>query len=142
MTDVLTGLAPVRDADSAEFWSGVERGELVLPVCDACGRWIYYPRALCPSCGGGELTQRTASGAGSVYSFTVARRAPHPALADAVPYIVALIDLAEGARMLAWLVDCAPESAAIGMAVQFEVREVVPGLRLPVFTAREGGEEP
>lgn len=132
---------PVPDADSIPFWDGVQAGELRLQVCQDCGSWIYYARGLCPRCHGDDLAWQRASGEGVVYSFTVSRRPAGPAFAADVPYVVALVDLAEGPRMLSNIVDVAPEDVAVGDPVTVDFREMSPGLFLPVFTiTRRSGE--
>lgn len=98
------GVFPDGDADTAEFWSGVARGELLVAHCQACGRDSFFPRVLCPHCHALGPTPRAASGRGVVYSYTVAHRAA-PAFAEHTPFTVGLIDLAEGPRIMAEIVD-------------------------------------
>lgn len=133
--------APVPDADSRPFWEGVDVGELRLQVCDSCRRWFYYARGLCPHCHSDDLTWSVASGRGTVHSFTISRRGAGPAFAADVPYVVALVDLEEGPRMLSNVVDCDPESVRIDDPVVVDFRELSPGQVLPVFTiTRRAGE--
>jgi uncharacterized OB-fold protein len=69
-----------------------------------------------------------------VYAYTVVHRPAFPALAADVPYVVALVDLAEGARLMTNIVDCPPESVAVGLAVHVQFRSPVPGTHaVPVF---------
>jgi uncharacterized OB-fold protein len=125
--------APIPDADSRHFWEGVENHELRIQKCRACDRHIYYPRSLCPYCHGADLEWVRASGSGILYSYTVSRRPAGPGFAADVPYVVALVDLAEGPRMMSNLVDVAPEDVTIGQRVEVDFREMSPGLTLPVF---------
>lgn len=103
---------------SQPFWEAAGRRELLLQHCAACDRWVFYPRRRCPYCWADELGWRRASGAGTVASFTAIHRPGHPAFAHDVPYVVALIDLAEGPRMLSNVVGCPFEEVEVGMPVE------------------------
>ena len=103
-------------SETEPFWTAAADHRLVLPVCDACGHHIWYPRTWCPVCGGGSVTWTELSGAGTVYACTVIRRGRGP-WADAVPYVVAYVELAEGPRILTNVVTDDPESVHIGMSV-------------------------
>lgn len=111
---------PVPDADSQPFWDGAERGELRIQRCDDCGEHVFYPRAVCPRCGGDRLDWVTARGEGTVHSFTVVHRAAPVGFADAVPYTVGLVDLDEGVRLMASL----ETGACIGQRVHLHFARV------------------
>ncbi|MDD3443819.1 MAG: OB-fold domain-containing protein [Zavarzinia sp.] len=89
-------------------------GSLTLPFCDDCGRAHFYPRVLCPHCGSRAISLRPASGRGTVYSTTVLRRRPQ----DGGNLNVALVDFAEGPRMMSRVDGIPAESVSIGMAVE------------------------
>jgi uncharacterized protein len=108
---------PERTPETTEFWDATAAGRLVLAYCDTCGAVIWYPKTYCAECGGLSVSWREASGLGSVYSFTVVHRAPG-AFADAVPYVVAYVELDEGPRVLTNIVGCDPEAVTIGQAVR------------------------
>ncbi|MEO8442208.1 MAG: zinc ribbon domain-containing protein, partial [Betaproteobacteria bacterium] len=80
---------PVPDAATGPYWEAARGERLVIPRCDDCGKFHFYPRTLCPQCSSPRLQWTQVSGAGEVYSFTVIYRAPSPAFATAVPYVVA-----------------------------------------------------
>ncbi len=124
---------PVPDADSTEFWETRQGQALRLQRCLDCGTFRHYPRAYCPDCLSSETEWVAASGRGTVYSFAVVHRAFHPAFKDDVPYVVALIDLEEGPRMLSDLRDCPPEDAAIEMPVEVFFEDVPGSLSIPHF---------
>lgn len=115
---------PAPNADSAAYWSGAKAGKLMLQRCQACGATWFLSRHLCASCWSDRIEPVEASGRGQVHSFTVIHRAPSAAFAGQVPYVVALIDLAEGPRMLANIVGSGARDVAIGEAVRvtFETR--------------------
>ncbi|GAA2591436.1 Zn-ribbon domain-containing OB-fold protein [Dactylosporangium fulvum] len=124
---------PVPDQDSAGFWSAAAEHRLVVQHCDDCDADQLFPRLICTRCHGHALRLRPAAGTGTVYSCTVVRRAPSPAFAADVPYVVALVELAEGPRLMANIVDCVPDDVHIGMTVQVRFDDVAEGVSLPRF---------
>jgi hypothetical protein len=124
---------PVLNEESRPFWEGCKRHALVLQHCEDCGAVIYYPRALCTACHSARLAWRPVSGAGSIYSFTVCHRPAGPAFKDDTPYVVALIDLKEGARLLSNIVTDDPGSVRIGQAVRVVFDDVTEEITLPKF---------
>ena len=98
MTDTLPVPPPSRA--SAPFWDATRRRELTVQRCESCARLVWYPRFVCPHCGGSSLQWEKLSGDGVVYAVSVHHRAALPALADKVPYSVVLVDLDEGVRMM------------------------------------------
>jgi len=89
--------------DNREHFEGLEAGRLLLPRCESCGEVFWYPRHFCPACGSLEVGWLEASGHGAVYSFTVIRRGPG-AYAEASRYVLAYVELTEGARVMTNLV--------------------------------------
>jgi uncharacterized OB-fold protein len=130
---------PEPDAVTQPFWDGIAEGRLRLQRCRGCARHVFYPRPVCPHCAGCELDWVDASGRGSVYSLTVVHRPP-PGFAD-TPYVVVLVELAEGPRMLSRLVDAEPGEAAIGQEVEIVIRgePPLPYVRLRRDPVRAGG---
>jgi uncharacterized protein len=120
---------PVPNLDDAFFWEGVEQGELLLSACARCGRLQHPPSPMCPSCGSLEWDRRRATGRGTVHSWIVSR---HPTEPDDDPRIVALIDLAEGVRLVSNITECPAESVRNGMNVVVTFAEL-DGVRLPQF---------
>lgn len=100
-------------APGVAFQGYLRQGELRLQQCDACARRVFFPRTLCPYCGGSKLNWRPISGRGVVYSTTVVRQRPE----RGGNYNIALVDLEEGARMMTRVVEIAPEQVRIGMRV-------------------------
>jgi hypothetical protein len=130
-------MEPPIGADSGPFWEATREGRLVLQWCTACEEAIFYPRAFCPGCGavGEGLEWRPASGRATVYAQTVEH---NPAASGAQfsggqPYVVALVELEEGVRMLTNIVGCDPESVQPGLAVRLTWEALSDGRRLPLF---------
>lgn len=124
---------PVMDADSAAFWTAAREHRLAIPRCDECGRFHFYPRILCPHCHSDRITHEDVSGEGSIYSFTIHRRAAGPAFEGDVPYVVALVDLDEGVRMLTNIVSPSPERLRIGAPVRVRFERATDDVTLPKF---------
>ena len=131
-------MRPVPDADTEPFWAGIQAGELRLQRCDACGSAVFYPRAVCPHCLGASLAWFTASGDGTIYSYTVAHRA-FGEFADQAPFTVALVDLDEGVRMMTRITGAGPGGVRIGQRVRMTVA-TVGDAALPCFRPA-GGQE-
>jgi uncharacterized OB-fold protein len=130
----MTVLEPPASEVAAPFWDATRREELVLPWCTACDRPFWYPREVCPACLGDAIEWRPAAGTGDVYAVSVQHRAgPGRDEADG-PYAVALVDLAEGVRVMANVVGCPPDAVAVGMAVRVAWEPLSDGRNLPQMT--------
>ena len=116
------------------FWDGCREGVLRLPWCRACARPHFFPRGLCPHCLGTDLEWRAASGRGRVWSHSTVRLSFWgKAFDDSLPYVVAMVELEEGVRILSNVVDCRPEDVTIGMAVSVTYDTVTSETTLPRF---------
>ncbi|WP_369234715.1 bifunctional MaoC family dehydratase N-terminal/OB-fold nucleic acid binding domain-containing protein [Streptomyces sp. R21] len=137
---------PVVNRDNAGFWEGVGRHQLLIQRCDGCDalRFPWLPG--CQACGCLEWDTVEATGDGTVYSYVVMHHPPFPAFAP--PYAVALVELAEGVRIVSNVVGVPHDKVRIGMPVRLEFRRYDDELELPVFRAdperadehRTGGE--
>jgi len=116
------------------FWDATRQRQFLLQWCTACQRPIFYPREICPRCFGNKLEWRPASGAGEVYAVSVQHQPamPLPAFSDG-PYAVALIELAEGVRVMSNVVGCPPEEVVVGMPVTLTWEPLTDGRHLPLF---------
>lgn len=124
---------PTPDRESAEFWDRVHAHRLALQQCRQCGSFRFYPRALCPVCLGELYEWVPVTGRGTVYSYTVCYRPASEAFAADTPYVVALVDLAEGVRLLSNIIDCAPAQVRVGMPVTLVYEDVGEGITLYKF---------
>jgi uncharacterized OB-fold protein len=124
---------PDIDGEWKPFWEGTERRELLIQECTACRARQFYPRAICVACGG-EPAWLKASGRGSIYTFTVTRQNLVPPFRAMTPYVLAMIDLDEGVRMMANVIDCDLEDVAIGQRVEVRFVPVQAGFTVPYWT--------
>jgi len=119
------------------YWEGCRAGELRLQQCADCGKHQFYPRTLCSHCGGRDLAWVVAGGDGIVASFTVVRRAISKAYE--APYVVALIDLDEGVRMMSTVVDVEPDAVSVGDKVTVDFEAWSDEISLPIFRLQDTG---
>jgi uncharacterized protein len=124
---------PTLRGEERIYFEEARNRRLVHQRCDDCGERIFYLRTVCPSCWSERLTVCESKGRGVVHTFTTQYRPGHPAFADRVPYTAVLVDLEEGVRVLADLVDCAPEDVHVGMPVSVVFDDVTEELTLPRF---------
>jgi uncharacterized OB-fold protein len=124
---------PVANADSLPYWNAARERRLLIRKCNACGALHFMPRHLCPACWSDQLEWVEAKGTGSVHSFTIIRRAPMAAFAPRAPYVLALIDLDEGPRMMANVLGEDALSVRIGDRVKVTFEERGEGAMIPQF---------
>lgn len=120
------------DGDSRVYWEGVAQDELRIQRCDVCARTVFYPRSICPHCHSDQLSWIVATGRGTIYTYMVAHQAYGPFAGDA-PFIVALVELVEGVRMMTRIVDAPRERVTIGAQVQVSFGTSAEGIKLPYF---------
>jgi hypothetical protein len=123
---------PAPEPVSSEFWAAAAEGRLLIQRCPSCGARQFYPRALCTTCGDNPEWEE-ASGRGTVHTFTVIRQQGARPFRDELPYVVAVIELDEGPRMMGNITGCPIESVSIGMAVRAYVVEAEPGVGVPFW---------
>jgi len=119
--------APQPNPETKAFWDGAAQGKLLLKKCLACNQVHYYPRAICPFCGSDRTEWQQASGRGSIYSWSVMRRAE-------APYAIAYVTLEEGVTMMTNIVDCDLDGIRIGQRVRVVFKPTEGGPPVPAFT--------
>lgn len=121
---------PKPTSDTQHFWEGCTSGELRYQCCKHCGETQLIPRALCSACQRDDLQWQRSSGKGHVLSYTVVHRAPVPAFKEETPYIIALVDMEEGFRLMVNVKGGGATPVTIGQAVKIGFREIE-GVALP-----------
>lgn len=112
------------DLVARSFWVAVAERRLSLPKCSLCGRYHFYPRPFCPFCWSEELCWNDVSGRGTLYTYSI--------IPEKVPHIVAMVDLAEGPRLMTTVIGCEPKGLWIGMSLEVDFVQVE-GKTVPVF---------
>ena len=119
--------APAISAEVAHYWAAAGAGKLAIRTCNSCGELHHYPRAICPFCHSDQLDWREAAGTGTIYSFSVMRRA-------ATPYAIAYVKLDEGVTMLTHIVCVDFDAIRIGQRVTVDFAPTEgDGPKVPVF---------
>jgi uncharacterized OB-fold protein len=107
--------------EAAPLWSNARDAVLVIPHCTTCDRFAWPPRARCMQCGG-AMSWKKATGAGTLVTWSVVRRAVDPALKDAVPYVIAIVELDEGVRLFTNLIEVDVAAGAIQAGLRVRCR--------------------
>ena len=118
--------APEVNPETRPFWDAAAEGRLLVKKCVTCGQVHFYPRAICPFCGSDKTEWVTASGRGTVYSYSVMRRVP-------IPYALAYVTLEEGVTMMTNIVDGDLDAIRIGQRVTVAFKPSEGGPPVPMF---------
>lgn len=131
MTTTLARPLPRPNAQTRPYWDACARGQLKYQSCTRCGRVQFTPRALCEQCQCTDLGWHLSERIGTVLTFTTVHRAPLPVFKAMTPYVIALIDMKEGFRLMANATADVSQKIAIGSTVQIGFTEV-DGTTLPM----------
>jgi len=125
---------PVSTSDTQAYWEAARQGKLLIQRCDSCGVAQFYPREFCVSCLSDDIAWVEASGKGRIYTFTLCHIPGNPAMADKLPYAIAMIDLDEGVRMLTEIIQSSQSHIRVGARVELVFEKLTEELSLPQFT--------
>lgn len=123
---------PTPTAVSSPFWEAAQDERLAYQRCADCAQAVFPPREHCPHCWSQSLSWQVSAGDGTIASFTVTHRPGHPAFADLAPFVLALIDVQDGFRLLSRIT----QNPVAGLKVGDPVRVVWAssgGWTLPLF---------
>ncbi|MBT2525327.1 Zn-ribbon domain-containing OB-fold protein [Streptomyces sp. ISL-99] len=124
---------PDIDAFTRPYWDAAAEGRLLLRRCRACARPHHYPREFCPYCWSEDVDWERASGRATLYTWSVVHRNDLPPFGARVPYVAAVVDLAEGPRMMTEVVDCEESGLGVGMELRVAFRRGEGTEMVPVF---------
>ena len=119
--------SPAVTTETAAFWSKANDGVLCVPQCAACGKFHWYPRANCPFCSSDRIELKPAKGSGTIYSFSVSRRAKDDS------YVIAYVTLDEGVTMMTNIVNADAKALKIGQKVRVALVPSEDGTKVPMF---------
>ena len=114
------------------FWEGCARHEFLVHRCSECGR-AYWPASSCLGHGSASMRWEPASGAGTVFTYTVFHHAYDPRFADRIPYALAVVQLDEGPFFHTDILECAADDVHVGMRVEVVYEDVADDLAIPHF---------
>ncbi|WP_329121156.1 Zn-ribbon domain-containing OB-fold protein [Streptomyces sp. NBC_01465] len=126
---------PEADAFTEPYWAAAREGHLLIRRCGDCGRAHHYPREFCPYCWSERVEWERASGRATLYTWSVVHRNDLPPFGEKVPYVAAVVDLAEGPRLMTEVVEVPEAELRIGMELQVTVR-AQGEFAVPVFGPR------
>jgi len=130
----MTGPSPTPVPDTLPYWDGAGVEELRIQLCLPCRTHYFYPRPFCPRCGSAEVQWTTVSGRAHLVSYIINYR-PLPPFDPTTPIVIALVQLAEGPRMMTTIVDVDPTPESLRLDMPLEVRFLQrAAFTLPVFT--------
>ncbi|MCW1934987.1 Zn-ribbon domain-containing OB-fold protein [Pararhodobacter zhoushanensis] len=109
----MTQTTPLPNGPDAQYQHHLAAGRFMIQRCNDCARHVFAPRVLCKHCGSDQLDWVQTSGQGTVYAATVVRQKPE----KGGDYLYAMIELAEGVRMISTVIDTPPQDVRIGDAV-------------------------
>ena len=118
--------SPPMSVENDAFWAAANEGKLMIPRCKDTGQFFWYPRNLSPFTLSNNVEMVEASGKGTIYTYSVMRRADPQ-------YVIAYVTLEEGITMMTNIVDCDFDSVAVGQAVELDFYETENGQKVPVF---------
>jgi len=133
MADAQRPLPDPGEEDTLEFWAATREERLAYQQCTHCDTVVFYPRAHCTGCTSGRLEWKTAKGTGTIYTYSVVRLSYLPFFRLQVPYVVAVIDLDEGPRLVSNVLEVGnPDLSLIGKRVRVEW-ETHESVSIPLF---------
>lgn len=115
---------PYRTSWSGAFWDGVREHRFLIQRCAECDTPRFPPKPVCSNCWSDASREVEASGAGTVYSYTIVHRGGSPAFSADGPYAIVLVDLDEGVRVMSNLIHCDLEAIEVGMPVRMVFEDV------------------
>jgi len=135
------GALPKPTPETKPFWDGAKAHRLMLPWCKSCGQAHFFPRSCCPHCFEFDLEWREASGRGKLHTYVINHKAAR-GFEEKVPYVIAVVELEEGPRMMTNLVmdeTPTPERLRIDMPLEVTFDDVTPDVTLPKFRIAGAG---
>lgn len=131
--------APRNGREETPHWKAARTGRLVLPYCDRCKRFEWPARSTCAVCAS-AVVWRECTGRGTLLTWSVVHRAPSPDWARETPYVVAMVQLDEGVRLMSNIIECQPARLTCGQRLRARFVETTdPELGLVVFAPEAPG---
>ena len=124
---------PSIDEGTAPWWEATREGRLLVKRCTDCGKAHFYPRPFCPYCWSESVDWEQASGHATLYTWSVVHNNDLPPFGERVPYVAAVVDLAEGPRMMTNIVDCNSDALTVGQALVVDFEPRTDDITVPVF---------
>ena len=124
---------PTIEDETREYWTAATDGRLLIARCGSCERVHHYPRVMCPFCWSEDVTAVEASGQATLYTYSTVFMNDLPPFKERLPYTAAVVDLAEGPRLMTTIVGADPADLRIGMPLEAEPLEIADGVTAFAF---------
>ena len=124
---------PTVDPETRAFWHAARESRLLIRRCNSCAQASFYPRRFCPQCWSEDVVWEQASGRATLYTWSVVHSNDLSPFGERLPYVAAVVDLAEGPRMMTNVVNCDPDQLAVAMALQVTFEQRTEDVTVPVF---------
>ncbi len=131
--DKYTNPMPEITRVSEPFYKAAKNRNLLIQRCKDCEKSIFYPKSMCPHCWSENVEWIVSKGKGKLYSYTIVNTGAPDEFAGAVPYVIGVIDLDEGVRMVSWIVECAHDKIKCNMDVEVSFKDLNEEYALPMF---------
>ena len=118
---------PLMNVGDKPYFDAANEGKLMVGKCGGCGEYHHYPRGLCPFCFSDKVSLVQAKGTGTIYTYSVSRRA------GPIVYCIAYVKLDEGVTMMTNIVDCDLDTVKIGQKVKVVFKKSEGGTAVPMF---------
>ena len=130
-------LLPQPTPETRHFWEGTQQGELRLQGCASCSHTYFPPRPFCPKCASRKVSVVKSSGKAKLFSYVIHHR---PAPGFTPPYAIAVVELAEGPRMMTNIVGCpqTPDALLLDMPLEVAFEKQNDQITLPFFKPADG----
>lgn len=127
MSETRTIASPEPNPETEAFWDAAKSKKFMIGSCKSCAKPHWYPRAICPHCFSDETELKESKGTGTIYSFSVMKRAK-------ISYTIAYVELDDGVRMMTNIVDTDADALKIGDKVKVVFKDSEDGTPVPMFT--------
>lgn len=131
-------LLPLPDEFSRHYWEAAKQDRLLIQHCKTCDQSQFYPRPFCMHCFTPDPQWVEAKGTGKLHTYSIVRRTSDPRFINKLPYVQAVVELDEGVRMTANIIDSDLESLCCDMPVHLVFEDIGGGFKLPQFTVDKG----
>jgi uncharacterized OB-fold protein len=130
---------PERTGPAGAYWDALDAGRHTFQRCRVCANAWLPPRNECPHCLNDDWRWEDASGDARLISWVVFHTAFHPAFKGKLPYTVAVVELAEGPRLISNITGAAdPEALRIDQPLRLQI-EHEHGVAIPRYRPLENG---
>ena len=125
---------PTIDDETSQYWTAAADGRLMIARCGSCQRVHHYPRVMCPFCWSEDVTAVEASGQATLYTYSTVFMNDLPPFKERLPYTAAVVELAEGPRLMTTITGADPADLRIGMPLRAQPFEIADNITAFTFT--------